>query len=180
MLFQTPPFYSLMIPNAAELNQALMSGYLGHVEDNATRRTHQYEGRYENIYIGHDRIPEIDQVLRHAMAAAAGILKLNVDVLRAGLWFNAMPPGSRTLKHAHDDDDELLSAVYYVSVPAESGHLILYSGSFSTHVTPAAGMFVFFPPDIQHEVTENRSNEMRLSLGINIGPVDQVELTSEQ
>jgi uncharacterized RmlC-like cupin family protein len=175
MLFQPPRYYSLIIPNPVDLNQALMSGYLRHVEDGSTRRTHQLEGRYENIYIGRDKIPQLGQVLSRAIDSAAIILKQNINVLRGGLWFNAMPPGSRTLKHAHDDDDELLSAVYYVSVPDDSGHLILHSGNFSTHVAPVAGMFVFFPPDIQHEVTENRSNEMRLSLGINIGPVNRVE-----
>jgi len=175
MLFQCSPYYSLNIHDAADLNEALLNGYLRHVADVATRRTHQFEGRYENIYIGKDKIPQIDQVLSHAIEAAASILKLKVEMLRGGLWFNAMPPGSRTLRHAHDDDDELLSAVYYVSVPDESGHLILHSGNFSTHVAPVAGMFVFFPPDIQHEVTENRSNEMRLSLGINIGSVNRVE-----
>ena len=42
----------------------------------------------------------------------------------------------------------------------------------SFKVTPEEGMFVFFPADMLHEVTINNSPEMRLSLGINIGPVD--------
>lgn len=175
MLYQCPACYSLQLDNADALNQALLNGYYQYAQDAATRRSHQYEGRYENIYIGKDRVPQIEVVLNHAREAAAGILQLKKEELRAGLWFNAMPPGSRTLKHAHDDDDELLSAVYYVRVPDNAGHLILYAGSFSTHVTPQAGMFVFFPPDVQHEVTENGSHEMRLSLGINIGPVNRVD-----
>ncbi|MBI3188116.1 MAG: hypothetical protein HYZ31_09685 [Gammaproteobacteria bacterium] len=174
MLYQCPAYYCLTIPDAAALNEALLQGYLRYVEDVSTRRSHEYEGRYENVYIGKDKIPRIEQVLTHAIEAAADILNLESKNLRAGLWFNAMPPGSRTLKHAHDDDDELLSAVYYVSVPADSGHLILHNRNFSTHVTPAPGMFVFFPPDVPHEVTENRSDKVRMSLGINIGPACRV------
>ncbi|HEX5637861.1 MAG TPA: hypothetical protein VFY78_12280 [Gammaproteobacteria bacterium] len=173
MLYKNPSYYSLMLDNADLLNQALLNGYSQYAQDSATRRSHQYEGRYENIYIGADRIPQIDTVLSHARRAAAEILQVEVETLRAGLWFNAMPPGSRTLKHAHDDDDELLSAVYYVHVPANAGHLILHTANFSTHVAPQAGMFVFFPPDVQHEVTENLGTEMRLSLGINIGPANR-------
>lgn len=175
MLYRCPTYYSLKIQDAGTINQALLKGYIRHAEDEATRRTHQYEGRYENIYIGQDRIPEIAQILDQVKSAAAEILAVEGESLRAGLWFNAMPPGSRTLKHAHDDDDELISAVYYVSVPANSGQLILHSRNFSTHVTPEAGMFVLFPPDVQHEVTVNCSNDIRLSLGINIGPVNRID-----
>lgn len=175
MLYQCPAYYSLQLSNPDALNQALLKGYAQYGADNATRRSHQYEGRFENIYIGMDKIPVIEDVLRHAREAAAQVLKMESDALRAGLWFNAMPPGSRTLKHAHDDDDELLSAVYYVQVPRNSGELILYQSVFTTQVMPQAGVFVFFPPDVQHEVTENCSDEMRLSLGINIGPVNRLD-----
>ena len=173
MLTQTPAFYSLHIKQPEPLNQALMEGFKRYSQHGSSRSSHFYQGRYENVYIGRDLIPQIDQVLQPARVAAAAILQVNVETLKAGLWFNAMPPGSRTLKHAHDDDDELLSAVYYVSVPENSGHLVLYAGHFCTHVMPQSGMLVFFPPSVQHEVSENCSNELRLSLGINIGPVNR-------
>lgn len=170
MLKKNPDYYALYLPDAAALNQALYEGYLHHADADETRRSHFYEGRYENLYISREKLPEIAAILEHACQGAAQILGVDAGTLRAGLWFNAMPPGSRTLKHAHDDDDELLSAVYYVRVAEHSGNLLLYSGNFVTQVTPQEGMFVFFPPDVQHEVTENRSNQTRLSLGINIGP----------
>lgn len=175
VLKKIPGYYSLHLQYAADLNQALLQGYLRHSAKGSSRGTHFYQGRYENIYIDRVLIPEIDQVLHMACTAAATILEIDVHSLKAGLWFNAMPPGSRTLKHAHDDDDELLSAVYYVSVPEHSGQLTLYAGDFCTHVVPQAGMFVFFPPTVQHDVSENCSQELRLSLGINIGPVNRLD-----
>ncbi|VAW67125.1 hypothetical protein MNBD_GAMMA08-1582, partial [hydrothermal vent metagenome] len=38
-------------------------------------------------------------------------------------------------------------------------------------VTPKPGMFVFFSPNMPHEVSKNLSAACRISLGINIGPV---------
>ncbi|HBS26530.1 MAG TPA: hypothetical protein DD827_05280, partial [Gammaproteobacteria bacterium] len=71
--------------------------------------------------------------------------------------------------HRHDDDDELLSAVYYINVPNDSGRLILGAGASSSIVQPMAGMLVFFSPAMVHEVEKNQSVETCLSIGINFG-----------
>lgn len=165
-----PQFYSAHLDNYQQLNQNLFNGYYQFVNDENIKRSHFFEGRYENIYIGKDAIPELNIILNTAIGHTAHILNLNKNTLKAGLWFNAMEPGHVTLAHRHDDDDELLSAVYYITVPENSGELILRHKQLATHVTPEEGMFVFFPPDISHEVSKNNSNEVRLSLGINIGP----------
>lgn len=162
--------YSYRMPAAQTLNQALLDGFTQLSEHEDVRKTHFFGGRYENIYIDHSRIPEIDTVLSTAIAAVAEITGRHADELRAGLWFNAMEPGHVTTAHRHDDDDEIYSAVYYVKVPENSGHIILMEGNFTLTVQPEEGMFVFFPPDMMHEVTINNSDSMRLSLGINIGP----------
>ena len=39
---------------------------------------------------------------------------------------HAMDAGQRTTLHHHDENDELLSAVYYIRVPENSGNLILH------------------------------------------------------
>ena len=85
-----------------------------------------------------------------------------------------MPPGSTTTLHSHGDYDELLSAVYYLQVPEDSGKLIIYSTTKNDNtekieITPHAGEFIFFAPDIRHEVSRNNSDEHRLSIGINFG-----------
>ena len=169
-LTQLPILYTARIDHAEELNSALLSGFLNHLDDDDIKKTHFFHGRYENIYIENSKIPEIDTILNTVLQYAAEILNKPASELRAGLWFNAMGHGQVTTAHRHDDFDELLSAVYYVITPVDSGNLILEYGNFRTEVTPEAGRFVFFPPDMMHEVTENRSQEMRLSLGINIGP----------
>jgi len=169
-LIKHPAFFSAYLNDFEQINTALLNGYLAHTDDENIKRSHFFEGRYENIYITKDTIPELNTILNAAIEHAASILKLNKNDLKAGCWFNAMQPGHITLAHRHDDDDELLSAVYYVSVPRDSGELTLHHKHLATRVTPDAGLFVFFPPDISHEVSRNNSETIRLSLGINIGP----------
>ncbi|MDH5765352.1 MAG: 2OG-Fe(II) oxygenase family protein [Gammaproteobacteria bacterium] len=169
-LFQHPVLYSKLIDDFSSLNSKLLNSFYPHLSDDDNKRSHFFAGRYENIYISSDKIPEKELILQAAVSSAAMILNMQAEELQAGLWFNVMQPGDSTTAHRHDDYDELLSAVYYVKVPENSGELLLTVNNFTTHVTPREGMMVFFPPDMMHEVSENRSTEMRLSLGINIGP----------
>jgi ectoine hydroxylase-related dioxygenase (phytanoyl-CoA dioxygenase family) len=57
--------------------------------------------------------------------------------------------------------------VYYVSVPENSGNLIIHEGDKRHVIHPQEGMFVFFAPDVVHEVSRNMSSEDRLSIAIN-------------
>lgn len=167
---KTRDIYTAQLDDADIVNPALIDGFLAHREDDATRRSHFFNGRHENIYIDDDVIPQISRIKQAVCEGVAQITGRPANELKAGLWFNAMEPGHVTLPHRHDDDDEICSAVYYVDVPEHSGKLVLTQPQMSTTVTPRAGMFVFFPPDMVHEVTRNDSDHMRLSLGINVGP----------
>jgi hypothetical protein len=149
------------------LNQALLDGFYRHQQDPDIKRSHLFNGRYENIYLTSEQIPELGNLLVEARDHARRLL--NIDDLQAGSWFNFMPPGSVTSVHSHDDYDELMSAVYYVSVPQNSGKLIIHKDNQQHVITPQQGMFVFFAPDVVHEVSENMSSEDRLSIAINFG-----------
>ena len=149
------------------LNAALLQGFSDHQQDTDVRRSHLFNGRYENIYLTSEQIPQIRDLLDEACEHASRIL--GVDDLQAGCWFNHMPPGAITTVHSHDDDDELLSAVYYVSVADSSGTLIIHADGNRYGIKPREGMFVFFRPDVAHEVSENMSTHDRLSIGINFG-----------
>ena len=162
--------HSARLADYNELNQQLVEGLQRYIDDQETRKTHEFFGRYENIYIDAEKIPALNRVIRTVTEIAAEILQQPSEELKAGLWFNLMNPGDRTTLHRHDDDDELLSAVYYVKVPENSGELILGGPPMHCRVTPEEGLFVFFPPAMPHEVTENLSQHSRISLGINIGP----------
>lgn len=159
--------FTVHCEDLARLNQRLMSGFLNHQDDEGVKRTHLFNGRYENIYLNVEHVPEMEKVMFHACAHANTILE--TSKLDSGYWFNYMPDGAVTTLHSHDDDDELLSAAYYVSVPANSGDLIIHAKSGPVRIQPEEGSFIFFYPDVAHEVTKNRSGNSRLSIGINFG-----------
>jgi hypothetical protein len=155
--------------SAFALNPALLQGFEKFADDPATRKSHLFNNRYENVYITSAQVPELSVLLDEAREHACRILGLTE--LRAGCWFNHMPPGAVTTAHCHDDDDELLSAAYYVSVPKDSGQLIVHCDGEPIAITPEPGMFAFFSPRLMHEVTKNHSSLERLSIGINFGPI---------
>ncbi len=102
------------------------------------------------------------------------MLGTEADTLRAGFWFNAMEAGQQTALHHHDENDELLSAVYYIRVPENSGDLILHDDDRRVCIQPQEGKLVMFAPHVLHEVTVNYSSELRLSVGMNIGPAETI------
>jgi hypothetical protein len=158
--------------NAVLLNAILEAGFLKQQNNPDIRKTHLFGGRYENIYLNQQHIPELAVLINEAILLAENILK--VKNIRAGYWFNSMPPEAITTMHTHDDDDELLSGVYYVNVPQNSGNLIIHDDTDKSHpetieIIPTAGQFIFFRPDVRHEVSRNNSSEHRLSIGMNFG-----------
>jgi hypothetical protein len=162
--------YRCRLNDAEPINDAIEAAVRQLGETDFDRRSHFVGGRFENLYLARTRIPHIQSVLDHTLACAALILERPVDALRCGFWLNLAAPGQGTSEHTHDEDDELLSAVYYVTVPLDSGDLILYDGPSTIRIEPEAGNFIFFPPTLPHAVEPNRSHAMRLSIGINIGP----------
>jgi hypothetical protein len=161
--------YVSALSDAERVNQALVAEYTELRDDPDLQRTHFFGGRYENLYVPEMRIPAVRLILAEARRAAAGYLQRPGIKLSVGFWFNEMGPGHVTLPHSHDEDDELAAGVYYVRVPENSGELVLTQGCLVTRVTPVEGRFVLFPADMVHEVTENRSSEIRLSIGMNFG-----------
>ena len=138
-------------------------------DDDFKERTHLFNGRYENLYLEENKISELEIIISTALENAANILKVKEEKLVFGFWLNAMAAGDITTAHTHDDDDEVLSCVYYIKVPDNSGDLIITDNNKKTIIKAEEGMFVFFSPDILHEVSKNESGQSRLSIAFNFG-----------
>jgi len=152
-----------------EVNSAILKKYTQLDEDDFEKKTHLFNGRYENIYIKENKIPELKIIISQALESAAEMLNIAKEKLVFGFWLNVMQNGDTTTAHTHDDEDELLSCVYYVEVPNKSGDLIITKNNNKITIKPAAGDFVFFTPDTLHEVSKNESGESRLSIAFNFG-----------
>ena len=171
---QTQPLYQQKSPDfdTEVLNKNILNRFLEMYQNPDIKRTHLFGGRYENIYLDESHIPELIMLVKQATEFAEQITQR--QNLRAGYWFNYMPPGATTTLHTHDDDDEVLSCVYYIDVPKNSGNLIIYDDDKNANqkvieIQSKTGDFIFFKPDIRHEVTKNNSNKNRLSIGFNFG-----------
>lgn len=151
-------------------HRAILERLVALKDSEQVHKSHFFAGRYENIYLDRNLIPELDPILEAAYHEAARILHCTTASLQLGFWFNLMQQGDVTLPHSHDDDDELLSATYYLQVPPGSGKLQLILPGGIRSIEPVAGRFVFFHPEIEHEVTQHGHATPRISLGINFGP----------
>ena len=165
------PIHGSQLPEAEDINRRILATFNELEAADFSSRTHFFGGRFENLYLERQRIPALDRVLGHAETCARTILNYGHHPLRLGFWFNAQWPGQGTSVHNHDENDELLSGVYYIQVPDQSGELVLLDGQLTTRMMPKAGHFLVFPPSLPHRVEVNQSQEQRLSLAFNLGPV---------
>lgn len=167
-------YREITLRNILPLNHVLSERFLELAAAEQIRQTHFFEGRFENTYVHVEDIPGIRPLVDEVRRQAALYLEVAQETLRVGFWFNAMGPGHVTAPHHHDENDELLSAVYYLRIPEDSGELVLYEGDREVRIRPQEGKLVLFPPSVMHEVTRNNSNKMRLSVAFNVGPTDPV------
>ena len=167
MLFQE---FNLDQPD--KLNAGLYDRFMALSGTDRMRQTHFFAGRFENTYIDKADIQEITVVLEVLLQQAGRLLDMPVEKLKVGFWFNAMEAGDRTSLHHHDENDELLSAAYYIRVPENSGNLILHDAGRQISIQPEEGKLVMFAPGLPHEVTAHRGTGLRLSVGMNVGPAD--------
>jgi hypothetical protein len=162
------PVHAVSWARAGPWNERLRRRFQTLRDAGETRRSHYFQGRFENIYPERAAMPEVEPVLEWVTGFARRIC--NAPVLRCGFWFNEMAHGQSTGVHTHDDDDEILSAVYYVTAPIGSGALLLHTRMRTVRVPPRPGLLVFFPPDVPHEVEAHNGEDVRLSLAMNFGP----------
>jgi len=165
-------FQELTLEEPDKLNASLYERFLELSGTDRIRQSHHFGGRFENIYMDEADIPDIATVLNVVRQQAGQLLGIPAESLKAGFWFNAMEAGHRTTLHHHDENDELLSAVYYIRVPENSGDLILHDGDRKVSIQPQEGKLVMFAPAQLHEVTAHLGSGLRLSVGMNVGPVD--------
>lgn len=108
--------------------------------------------------------------------------------LRFQGWVNINYKNSFNIIHNHMPSDEegslfsILSGVYYLKCPEESGRIIFksdrdyysrwFKGDFDDVVDVKEGELLIFPPHANHFVEPNHSDDTRVSLAFNI-TIDQ-------
>ena len=162
-------YFSADLQIRAEINTDVLRALKAQINAGRENGSHFFSGRYENLYIDRACIPEVESILSFARDCAASILRKNADQLQCGFWFNIMRGDDVTGRHSHDDNDEQLSAVYYINVPEDAGPLVLHTNNGKIRIAPVPGRLIFFDPTLEHEVIAARFSGERVSIGMNFG-----------
>jgi hypothetical protein len=175
-IFPGDKIHSVICHECKPLHGSIVEDVLELLDDPATKKSHFFKGRYENIYITEEQIPSIKPVLQMILQEAANLLGQKEEELQLGFWFNFMQKDDVTIPHRHDDDDELLSGTYYLQMPEKSGSLIIkIDDKTSQTIQPVEATLTCFHPSVEHEVTQHQSPVPRISIGFNIGKKKQAQ-----
>jgi len=161
--------FTMQVENSVADLKTIISRYKALIDHPQTQKSHFFNGRFENIYPARAQMPEMEPLISLVKTTAQTLLRRN-EPLGLSFWFNQMGPGHVTTLHTHDEMDELLSAVFYLSVPQNSGVI-----RFQPHAEksfehlPGNGELLCFDPALTHQVLPNRSSDTRLSVAFNIG-----------
>lgn len=150
---------------------------LGH-NQSKLERTHHIQGRWENLYLDPNFVPEVKQIFLFAAKVAKNLTKTPVVVPHTGLgfpvnefWFNVAKPREKTGWHDHKEK-ALISGVYYLKVPKHSGHICFRMKEENDWqkwtVESLPGKMILFSSKLEHSVLENQSLDDRISLAFNL------------
>jgi hypothetical protein len=120
--------------------------------------------------------PEFEKILNHIKGQFKYLHNKNLKL--TSFWSHIHEKNMSTVTHNHIEKEDYegtqyLSGVYYVQVPEKSGHFVLHYplNSHVTHkfaVMPKASEFFLFSSAVDHHVTRNLSNELRISVSFNL------------
>ena len=156
-----------------EVNTGVILKELLESEDNITG-SHPVKGRWENSYLESCLTPSVSKLLNRACAEAKRVYGDEFIVPSQFLgfpnneyWFNIASPGESTGVHNHKDESTV-SGVYYLQVPPDSSDLYFRPmDAIEFSIKAVVGRMILFPSHLDHYVSENRSNEPRISLAFN-------------
>ena len=120
--------------------------------------------------------PEFAKILNHINGQFRYLRNKNLRLI--SFWSHIHEKNMSTVIHNHIETEDYegtkyLSGVYYVQVPEKSGHLVLHY-PLNTQVThqfpvmPKTSEFFLFSSAMDHHVTRNLSNELRISVSFNL------------
>lgn len=120
--------------------------------------------------------PEFKKIINHITNQFKYLYHKDLKLL--SFWSHIHEKNMSTVTHNHISKEDYegtkyLSGVYYVQVPKKSGHFVFHYplNSHVTHklpVMPMEGEFFLFSSALDHHVTRNLSNELRISVSFNL------------
>lgn len=141
----------------------------------------------DDLHIKNGELEELkDIVIDKIRKIAENFEYSNTHILKLyNYWININKKNNKNAKHIHPGS--IISAVYYIKVPDNSGEIIFYtplqnydkfifgnmiekynSYNSSTYTyIPKSGDLIMFPSWLYHNVSDNKSEEERISIAFN-------------
>lgn len=185
----TTPVWEINTGFSREFNQAVLDEVHGIAKDIASGK----DAYPKDSLWDYDR-PRLNllksYILQQCRKAINGDIEetaeLNIDIKYSMGWVNVKGPGESIEAHAHNDCS--LTATYYLQTPDNCGDLVILNtetmiddkGGFINndasiinhrHFKPIESKLVIFPGYAIHEVQENKSNGLRISLSTDMQQV---------
>jgi len=140
--------------------------------------SHKINGRWENKYLSIHHMPQIKSLFHLACKVGKKIIgrPLIIPFKEMGLpmdefWFNIAGPGDSTGWHDHKNSS-ILSGVYYLKVPNESGDIHFRKKNdgqvVEWKIRSETGKMILFDSNIEHSVPINKSKHDRVSIAFNL------------
>jgi len=140
------------------------------------------EGGWQSDIINFDEIDWLLPLISETRNKIQNVFD-NYGILNEGVfkyWMNVNEPGNSNVKHRHTDGT--FSGVIYIKVPENSGDIVfhrenMFFGSLmyitpktkpAISLSPQEGGLLLFPCFLDHEVTENKSQDTRISIAFNV------------
>lgn len=81
-------------------------------------------------------------------------------------WINLNGKGHWNDWHRHESNR--YACVCYLQTPQDSGDILFRKDNIEYSITPYPGLVLIFPGPLEHKVTANNSEELRISIATNL------------
>jgi len=180
----TTPILNTYFP----LEKSLDKYVIDYCKKNKTETKSNINGYQSNNILEkpNSRISSFIDSLTSPVKVFSSSLRLKQSIQLNNMWFNINKPGATNKLHNHPQS--IISGVYYLKVPKDSGNIIFYNpaselmssylpNSFvnsydrynanSWSITPKENYLILFPSWLRHEVSKNDSKKDRISIAFN-------------
>lgn len=96
----------------------------------------------------------------------AEVIQQTTDKIIHNFWFNINDPGHSNQWHTHGNNFDSIG-VWYLQVPVNSGNFCLEANGKTEILVPYPSLFIVHLCGLNHSVSENLSNQSRISAAFN-------------
>lgn len=182
-------FTNFLATDTLNLNLSNLELYANELKDSSDGRIVSNKKGWQSNDLNHDdfELKELISEIKERIFVLLESQEFETNFFLDNIWMNINSTHAYNEIHIHPNS--LLSGVFYVKVPKNSGRIVFVNPNFSISsflwktsikklngfnsqkwkIDPKENMLLIFPSWLHHYVEPNDSNENRISISFNIG-----------